>query len=229
MFTLATATPAGIGLIIGGRLADVRGRRRLIAVVLPVAAALLVRRPTRSAARRCGWRCSLGGIVGGIAYPALAVYRTELFPTGSRSRAAGLLTAAALLGGIVGLVVMGALLDAGCSHGVVLGWLALAQLAVVVVVLLWFPETAHRELEDLNPLDRRRPHVGVSARSQSSGASPWKPRRPHAITSSIGPPAAAVSPRREPRRGRLRRACHRLRPSWRAAIARCADRAGRSV
>jgi hypothetical protein len=31
--------------------------------------------------------------------------------------------------------------------------LASAQLAVVLIVLLWYPETAHRELEDLNPED----------------------------------------------------------------------------
>ena len=97
---------------------------------------------------------SFGGIVGAIAFPALAVYRNELFPTGSRSRRRRCVTAAALLGGIVGLVVMGALLDGGRSHGAVLGGLASAQLVVVAIVLLWFPETAHRELEDLNPIDR---------------------------------------------------------------------------
>jgi hypothetical protein len=48
---------------------------------------------------------------------------------------------------------MGALLDADYSHGVVMGGLATAQLAVVVVVLLWLPETAHQELETLNPMD----------------------------------------------------------------------------
>ena len=49
------------------------------------------------------WVSAFGaGFIGGIAYPALAVYRAELFPTGNRGRAAGLLTAAALLGGIVG-------------------------------------------------------------------------------------------------------------------------------
>jgi len=35
----------------------------------------------------------------------------------------------------------------------VMALLASAQLAVVVIVLLWYPETAHRELEDLNPED----------------------------------------------------------------------------
>jgi MFS family permease len=97
----------------------------------------------------------VAGVLGGLTYPALAVYRTELFPTGNRSRAAGLLTAAALLGGIGGLLVMGRLLDLDWSHGRVIGLLALAQLAVVAIVLRWYPETAHRELEDLNPLDRR--------------------------------------------------------------------------
>ena len=61
----------------------------------------------RSAARRCGWRRSAAAFIGGIAYPAFAVYRAELFPTGNRGRAAGLLTAAALLGGIVGLLLVG--------------------------------------------------------------------------------------------------------------------------
>jgi MFS family permease len=82
------------------------------------------------------------------------VYRAELFPTGNRGRAAGLLTAAALVGGIGGLLLVGRLLDNGWSYGQVIGLVALAQIVVVAVVLTLFPETAHRELEDLNPLDR---------------------------------------------------------------------------
>ncbi len=102
-FTLATATPAGIGLIVGGRIADVRGRRLVIAVCVPVATALLV--TSFSIGGPPMWLAAmLGGIVGAIAFPAIAVYRNELFPTGSRSRASALVTAAALLGGIVGLV-----------------------------------------------------------------------------------------------------------------------------
>ncbi len=94
------------------------------------------------------------GVLGGITYPALAVYRTELFPTGNRSRAAGLITAAALVGGVGGLLAMGTLLDRGWPHGQVMALLASAQVAVIVIVLRWYPETAHRELEDLNPVDR---------------------------------------------------------------------------
>ena len=153
VFTLVTATPAGLGLILGGHLADTSGRRRLIAIALPVSTAFIV--VSYSVGGPLMWvSVLLGAVIGGIAFPALAVYRAELFPTGNRGRAAGLLTAAALLGGVVGLVVTGQALDAGAPHGLVLGALASAQVIVVAVVLTSLPETAHRDLDELNPLDR---------------------------------------------------------------------------
>ena len=90
LFSIAVGTPASIGLILGGRVADTSGRRRLIAFTLPLGTAAIV------AAFTVGgpplWAFSLiGGILSSAAYPALAVYRTELFPTGNRSRAAGLI------------------------------------------------------------------------------------------------------------------------------------------
>ena len=152
VFTLVTATPAGIGLIIGGRLADISGRRRIIAIGLPSATALVVL--SYSVGGPVMWfSVFAAGMLSGITFPAIAVYRTELFPTGNRSRAAGLLTTAGLTGGITGLLVMGALLDRDWPHGRIVGLLALAQIAVVAIVLRWYPETAHRELEDLNPED----------------------------------------------------------------------------
>ncbi len=153
VFSIAVGTPAGIGLIVGGRIADTRGRRRLIAVAIPLSTAALV------GAFAVGgpplWILAfVGGILASAAYPALAVYRAELFPTGNRSRAAGLITAAALLGGIGGLVATGGLLDAGWSYGPVMAVMAVGQLVVTVLVVTGYPETAHRELEDLNPEDR---------------------------------------------------------------------------
>jgi MFS family permease len=152
LFTLVTATPAGLGLIVGGKLADIRGRRRLIAVTIPIATLLIL--GSFIVAGPPMWFAAFGGgFVGGIAYLALAVYRAELFPTGNRGRAAGMVTASALLGGIAGLQLVGRLLDRGASYGGVIGLVALGQVVVVVVVLLKFPETAHRTLEDLNPED----------------------------------------------------------------------------
>jgi MFS family permease len=152
VFTLVTATPAGLGLVIGGKLADIRGRRRLIALTIPIATVLIL--GSFIVAGPPMWFAAFGGgFVGGIAYPALAVYRAELFPTGNRGRAAGMVTAAALLGGIAGLQLVGRLLDGGATYGGVIGIVALGQLVAVVVVLTRFPETAHRTLEDLNPED----------------------------------------------------------------------------
>lgn len=156
VFTLVTATPAGLGLIVGGRLADQRGRRLLIATSLPLGTALFV--GSFAVGGPPMWLAAFGGgFLGGIAYPALAVYRAELFPTGNRGRAAGFLTVVALLGGIIGLLLVGQLLDDGHSFARVIGLVALGQLVVVVIVLGWLPETAHRELEELNPEDRAGP------------------------------------------------------------------------
>ncbi len=153
IFSIAVGTPAGIGLIVGGRIADTRGRRRLIAIALPASTAAVV------AAYSVGgpplWLFSfLAATLGSAAYPALAVYRAELFPTGNRSRAVGLVTTAALLGGVGGLIAVGVLLDADRTYGSVMGLMAIGQLIVTVLVVAAFPETAHRELEDLNPEDR---------------------------------------------------------------------------
>jgi MFS family permease len=154
IFTLTTATPAALGLVVGGRLADVRGRRHLIAVTIPIGTALVV--TSFIVGGPPMWMAAFGGgFIGGIAYPAIAVYRAELFPTGNRGRAAGLLTAAALLGGVVGILLVGALLGDSDGYGGVMSVVATGQLVVVLMVLTMFPETAHQELEALNPVDAR--------------------------------------------------------------------------
>ncbi|MCU1367361.1 MAG: putative major facilitator superfamily transporter [Ilumatobacteraceae bacterium] len=150
LFTFSTATPAALGFVVGGKVADVRGRRRLLVVALPASTALLV------------WSFSVGGpglwfgafgagFIGGIAYPAFAVYRTELFPTGNRGRAAGLVTAAALIGGSLGLLLVGHLLDTGWSYGRAMGLVAIGELIAVINVGTRFPETAHKDHDELNP------------------------------------------------------------------------------
>lgn len=153
-FTLITQTPAGIGVLLGGRIADRSGRRRLGAASAVLGAALVVWSFAVG-----GWpmwaSALLGGIVGGAAVPALGVYRAEMFPTGRRSLAGYWVTAAALCSGAVGLQITGRMLDRGASHAAVLGTLALGQVAMAVIVLRWFPESAHRELEELNPEDGR--------------------------------------------------------------------------
>ncbi len=152
-FTLATATPAALGLLLGGRLADRRGRRLLAAVGVPLGAVVLAVAFALSGAAL--WLITfVGGAISAIAYPAIAVYRRELFPTGNRSRVSGLLAGMGLLGGSVGLVLSGWLLERGWAYAEVMMLLAAASVVAGVIVAVSYPETSQRELEDLNPEDR---------------------------------------------------------------------------
>ena len=63
------------------------------------------------------------------------------------------MTAALLIGGVLGLLAMGALLDENWTFGSILAILAIGQLVVTVLVVVYYPETAHQELEALNPED----------------------------------------------------------------------------
>lgn len=152
LFTLATGTPASIGLVLGGRLADVVGRRQLIATCTPVSTVCLV--ASFWLAGPAMWLTTFaGGITAAMAYPAYAVYRTELFPTGNRGWANGLVTASALLGGSVAIVSVGWLLDRGMSFGTLMAVAGIGQLVGAALAWRWYPETAHLELEQLNPGD----------------------------------------------------------------------------
>ena len=150
IFTIVTAMPAGLGLIIGGRIADRRGRRQVGAFSLAIGTLLVV--VAFATAGPAMWISQLvGGFFLGISFPALGVYRGEMFPTAHRSTGAATVTACGLIGGSLGLIAAGQLLARGWSYGEVMATLALAPLLVMVIVLTKFPETVHRELENITP------------------------------------------------------------------------------
>jgi MFS family permease len=156
LFTLATNTPGGAGVILGGRLADVHGRRRVAIVAVLGSAAFTV--AMFFVAGTPLWLANTGAaILGGAYIPALGVYTSELFPTGRRGVANGLIASASLLGSGVGLLAAGRLLDEGVGYGPVMLLLAVGPLIVAVLVALAYPETAHLTLEQLNPEDRTPP------------------------------------------------------------------------
>ncbi len=150
IFTIVTAMPAGFGLIIGGRIADRRGRRQVGGFSLAIGTLLVV--VAFATAGPAMWISQLvGGFFLGISFPALGVYRGEMFPTAHRSAGAATVTACGLIGGSLGLIAAGQLLARGWSYGEVMATLALAPILVMVLVLTKFPETVHLELEDITP------------------------------------------------------------------------------
>ncbi len=152
LFVALTSTPGAIGIVVGGRMADVRGRRLLVAVGVAVGAVL-----TTLSFATAGWTMWAWNLVGTIfaaaAVPALGVYGPELFPTGSRGRANGIIQLVSVSGSALGLVIAGVIADRTGSFTDAMQVLLVGPLVVVVLVLTLFPETARRELEELNPED----------------------------------------------------------------------------
>ena len=155
LFTLLTSTPAGIGVVVGGRLAE-RSRRVVGATGMLVGTLLVV-----VAYSAAGWPLWILAVVAGIfsaaTVPALSVYGPELFPTGLRGRANGIISIASRVGAVIGLLAAGLLSDRLGTLGRALAVLAVGPLVLGVLVLTVFPETADQELEDLNPEDRELP------------------------------------------------------------------------
>jgi MFS family permease len=154
IYTLVTSTPGGIGVFLGGRLADVRGRRLIGAIGLVAGAVGNVLVYSLAGSGMWLSKLFLVSIVGSMTVPALAVYGSELFPTGGRGRANGWMSVIAIVGSTISLGIAGTLLDRGTSYGAVMALLAIGPLINAVLLLAAYPETAHVELETLNPEDR---------------------------------------------------------------------------
>ncbi len=153
IFSILTNTPGGIGLVVGGRLADTRGRRLVGAVgviggtVLTVAMVMLGGWPM--------WALSMAAaVMGAMVVPALGVYGPELFPTSLRGRANGIIAILGVTGSVIGLGTAGLLSERWDGLGPALALLSVGPLLMAVLVLVAYPETAHRELEELNPEDQ---------------------------------------------------------------------------
>ncbi len=153
VFVLATNTPAGLGIVVGGKLADRRGRRLVGAIGIVGGVGFTV-----VSYLSWGWplwvASVLASVIGAVAVPALAVYGPELFPTGQRGAANGGLQVVSVAGSGVGLLLAGWMADRLGGLGPAMAVLAVGPAILTVLVLALYPETAGRELEDLNPVDR---------------------------------------------------------------------------
>ncbi len=152
LFTILTVTPASIGIVAGGRLADLRGRRMVGALGLAGGVGASVAMFNSTGWPLWAWSV-VGSVLGGAVLPALGVYGPELFPTSLRGRANGLVALCGVVGSVLGLLGAGALADRLGGLGPALTVLALGPVLLVALVALAYPETAQRELEELNPED----------------------------------------------------------------------------
>lgn len=152
LFTILTVTPASIGIVVGGRLADTRGKRLIGGIGLGVGAALTAAQFVTTSVELVWTVATIGSIFGGLAVPALAIYGPELFPTALRTKANVVMTILGVCGSVLGLVIVGYLSDRW-SLGPAIAVLAIAPLLATVLLIPRYPETAHRELEELNPED----------------------------------------------------------------------------
>lgn len=148
LFKLVTSTPIGLGILVAGRIADRRGRRKVGAFGLFAGVIF-----TALEYNSTGWSLwlwgLLGTVIGAAAVPALAVYAPELFGTAARGRANSLLMLFGTFGSFVGLQFARWSLDRQ-GFGPTFLVLAAGPIIVAVLVLTLFPETAQRSLEDIN-------------------------------------------------------------------------------
>lgn len=151
-FTLITNTPGAIGIVVGGRLADLRGRRIVGSIGVLGGVGFTVLMFFQGGAPMWIWSV-IGGILGAAVVPALGVYGPELFPTSLRGRANAVIAVLGVTGSVIGLSAAGRFADHFGSYGPGFAILAIGPLLMAVLVLLAYPETAKRELEELNPED----------------------------------------------------------------------------
>ena len=107
-FRLATSLPGILGIVIGGKLAEVHGRRAVGALAVFIGATTTV--ATYNSEGLTMWLVSIVSIVFVAAtVPALGVYGPELFPTSLRGRANAVITTVTVVGSATGLVLAGQL------------------------------------------------------------------------------------------------------------------------
>ena len=153
LFTVITSTPAGIGILAGGRLADTMGRRVVGSISIALGVAVLALQFAIGGVAM--WAAAtLGGIIFAAHVPSITVYGPELFPTSLRGRANGIISLTAMAGGVVGLSAAGVMTDAFGTFAPTFAILAVAPMIMALLIATRFPETARRELEDINPDDQ---------------------------------------------------------------------------
>ncbi|MCL5076923.1 MAG: MFS transporter [Actinobacteria bacterium] len=153
IFTIITAAPGAIGLALGGRLSETKGRRIVSTVALIIGTGGLMMAFLSKGAMIWIWAI-LGSTISPAVIPSLGVYGTELFPTKYRGKANGIIGVWSRIGSIVGVVGVGFLGSTIYNQvGTPLALMGIGPLLLAVIIFFRFPETKGLELETINPED----------------------------------------------------------------------------
>jgi MFS family permease len=148
--SVTAGVPGFAGLLIGGRLAETRGRRPVAIVGLAIAAVfqmgffvsdgpLLWLTPTIAIIATAGAGLALGTLSG------------ELFPTETRGTSNGFLLVCGVSGSVVGLLLATQLEDVVGGLGPAIALCGLAPLVAAFFVVPRLPETRARKLDEISP------------------------------------------------------------------------------
>ncbi|HWS46580.1 MAG TPA: MFS transporter [Acidimicrobiia bacterium] len=148
--TVTTGIPGLVGLLLGGRLAEARGRRPVAALALAIATASQM--VFFLAGGPIIWLMSAVSILAaGASGVALGTMDAELFPTEVRSTSNALLVVVGVLGSATGLVLSGALSDPLGGLGRAVALMGVGSLVVAIFIVPLLPESAARALDDVSP------------------------------------------------------------------------------
>ncbi len=152
LFQIVTNSTIGVGVFIAGKIADTYGRKLIasLAIIGGVSLSAL----SFSFSGPAMWvMAALGSNIGVMAVPALGVYGPELFGTRERGRMNGIVTVVSVAGSAIGLITVGALKDHWGSFGPAFLAVTAGPAVLLAIVVFFYPETANKELEELNPTD----------------------------------------------------------------------------
>jgi MFS family permease len=147
---VTTAIPGLVGVLIGGRLAEVRGRRPVAAIALAIATGtqmIFFLTGGVSLWVMSGVSIFMAG-AGGI---ALGTIDAELFPTEVRSTSNAMLYVLGVLGSATGLVLAGALSHHPSDLGRSVALMGVGSFLVALIIVPLLPESAARTLDDVSP------------------------------------------------------------------------------
>jgi MFS family permease len=149
---ITTGIPGLVGLILGGRLAEARGRRPIAAIGLAIATAtqmvfFLTAGPVL-------WvMAAVSILAAGASGIAVGSLEVELFPTEVRSTSNAILVVIGVTGSVTGLLVAGALSDPFGGIGRAIALTGVAALIAAIFVIPRLPESGLQALDDVSPTE----------------------------------------------------------------------------